>query len=122
MVTMSDKTQPTHRKPQRENLEMIFDILTVINQYPSQLKVTSLITKVNMNYYKIKKILDNLTAKGFIEETIFTQSWKRQRLKQKTNFQPEKSWKITNHGKMLLEKLTQLNTLTSLLINELEQG
>jgi len=54
----------------RDKIEIIYDILSAINNKGGRIKPTHLLYKANLSHQRMKKYLSELLDKGLIEEEV----------------------------------------------------
>jgi predicted transcriptional regulator len=92
---------------------MTFDVLNVIHENPSIIRVSHLMYKTNINCVFIRdNILSVLLKNGLIEETTLLRRNYNKNLVPLKTAHPRISWKTTEKGRRLLEAYKDLRSLT----------
>lgn len=92
---------------------MTFDVLQVIHENPSMIKLSHISSKSHIGSSFLRdKILSFLLKNGFIEETTLLRRNDNQRLIPLKTAHPRISWKTTEKGRRLLEAYKDLRSLT----------
>jgi predicted transcriptional regulator len=97
----------------RSRLGMVIDVLKVIQENPSTIKLSHLMCKTNINSMVIRdSILSSLLQNGLIEETTLLRRNENQRLIPYKTKHSRVSWRTSEKGRRLLEVYKDLKSLT----------